>query len=108
MPEENKEVSDDITISTERRRAAALKYSMETDMAPRVVAKGERLVAERILALAKTHGIPVKEDPDLVALLMELELNATIPPELYRAVAEIFAWLYRIQRVQPRSEKQGE
>lgn len=80
------------------RRAVALKYDLEHDAAPKVVAKGQRLLAERIIALAKEHGIHVHEDPDLVALLAKLDVNAPIPEELYRAVAEVLAFVYRLNK----------
>jgi len=65
------------------------------DEVPRVVARGRGQVAESILALAREHGIPVREDPDLVALLATCEPGAAIPTELYTAVAELLVWLYR-------------
>jgi flagellar biosynthesis protein len=59
------------------------------------VAKGEGLLAGRILLLAKQHGIPVQRDPDLLAALEPLELDRVLPPELFRAVAVMLAALYR-------------
>jgi flagellar biosynthesis protein len=82
-------------MKEKRKKAAALQYEKETDAAPRVVAKGSGIIADRILQLAKEHNIPVKEDPQLVEVLAQLDLNQEIPPELYRAVAEILAFIYR-------------
>lgn len=77
-------------------RAVALRYDRASahEQAPRVVARGQGLVAESILELARAHGVPVREDPDLVALLATCDVGAEIPTELYTAVAEVLAWLY--------------
>ncbi|MGB7480079.1 MAG: EscU/YscU/HrcU family type III secretion system export apparatus switch protein [Burkholderiaceae bacterium] len=76
--------------------AVALAYQ-SADGAPRVVAKGRGLVAEQIIARAREHDVFVHESKELVALLMEVELDDRIPPALYRAVAELLAWLYRVE-----------
>jgi flagellar biosynthesis protein len=78
------------------KKAVALKYDREKDEAPRVTAKGTGLIAEKILELAEKEGIPITEDPDLVTALAQLDFYDEIPPELYRAVAEILAFAYRI------------
>lgn len=80
-------------------RAAALRYERATDRAPKVVARGEGHVAERILALAREHGIPIHEDRELVQVLTKLDLDAEIPLEVYQAVSEILAFLYRAHLV---------
>ena len=77
--------------------AVALAYH-EDEGAPRVVAKGRGLLAEAILARAREAGVYVHESPELVALLMQVDLDSRIPPQLYVAVAELLAWLYRIER----------
>lgn len=79
-----------------RRRAVALRYDEEEGGAPKVVAKGAGYVADRIVALAREHGLYVHEDPDLVSLLSTLETNTEIPENLYKAVAEILAFVYRL------------
>lgn len=79
-----------------QREAVALAYS-QTDAAPRVVAKGRGLIAEQIIAKAKEHGVFVHESPELVALLTQVDLDQHIPSELYVAVAELLAWLYRLE-----------
>lgn len=79
------------------RTAVALAYR-KTDAAPRVVAKGRGLIAEEIIARAKEHGVYVHESPELVSLLLQIDLDQRIPPQLYVAVAELLAWLYRIER----------
>ncbi|WP_396626807.1 EscU/YscU/HrcU family type III secretion system export apparatus switch protein [Luteitalea sp.] len=78
-----------------RRRAAALRYVPGETPAPEVVATGEGALAERIIALAREHGIPIHESPDLVKLLTQLPPDTAIPMELYRAVAEVIAFLLR-------------
>lgn len=77
--------------------AVALKYA-PGDQAPRVVAKGRGLIAEEIIARAKAHGVYVHESPELVTLLSQVDLDDRIPPALYIAVAELLAWLYRVER----------
>ena len=79
-----------------RRRAVALRYDQEQDAAPMVVAKGRALLAERIIELAAEHGVTMYEDPDLVELLYTLDLDTQIPVELYQAVAEVLAFVYRL------------
>ena len=79
-----------------KRRAVALKYNAERDAAPRVIAKGDRLLAERIIEIAKENGVPVHEDPDLVSLLAALDIDREIPDALYRAVAEVLAFVYTL------------
>ncbi|MBS4016600.1 MAG: EscU/YscU/HrcU family type III secretion system export apparatus switch protein [Dechloromonas sp.] len=79
------------------REAIALAYR-QTDAAPRVVAKGKGLVAEEIIAKAKEHGVFVHESPELVALLTQVDIDEHIPPQLYMAVAELLAWLYRVEQ----------
>jgi len=77
-----------------RREAVALRYNSEQDAAPRVTAKGQGFIADRILEAAKQHGIPVREEADLLPLLAQVDLQDEIPPALYRAVAEILAFVY--------------
>jgi flagellar biosynthesis protein len=81
------------------RDAIALRYERpapsEHGSVPRVVAKGHAWLAERIVALAREHGVPVREDRDLVAMLSACELGVEIAPQTYAAVAELLAWLYR-------------
>ena len=77
------------------RRATALRYE-EGMEAPKVVASGRGLIADRIIEEAKAAGIPVKEDPALAQALAALELDQQIPGDLYGAVAEALAWAYRL------------
>lgn len=83
---------------TSRRKAVALRYDTERDRAPKVVATGSGDLAERIIATAKEHGIHLHTDPDMIAVLSKLKPDMEIPPDLYRAVAEVLAFVYRINR----------
>lgn len=76
--------------------AVALTYN-ESDGAPRVVAKGRGQLAQAIIERAQQAGVFVHESPELVALLMQVDLDQRIPAQLYLAVAELLAWLYRIE-----------
>lgn len=78
------------------RQAAALVYT-QRDAAPRVIAKGDAWLADEIIARARAAGVPIHESRELVALLMQVDLDAHIPPALYIAVAEVLAWVYRIE-----------
>jgi flagellar biosynthesis protein len=87
-------------------KAVALKYDRNKDGSPKVAAKGKGEIAERIIAIAKEHGIPIREDADLVEVLSRLDIETEIPPGLYKAVAEILAFIYRVndQKVTRRPE----
>lgn len=80
------------------QQAVALKYDMERDSAPKVVAKGRGHVAENIMAAAQKNSIPVYQNKTLVSMLMALEIDREIPPELYRTIAEVMAYVYRIDK----------
>ncbi len=86
--------------SDAQKSAVALAYS-QTDAAPRVVAKGRGLIAEQIITRAREHGVYVHESPELVSLLLQVDLDQRIPPQLYIAVAELLAWIYRLESGQP-------
>ncbi|WP_343583075.1 EscU/YscU/HrcU family type III secretion system export apparatus switch protein [Herbaspirillum sp.] len=81
------------------QNAVALAYNA-SKAAPTVVAKGSGLVAEAIIARARESGVYVHESKELVSLLMQVELDQQIPPALYRTVAELLAWLYRLENMQ--------
>jgi flagellar biosynthesis protein len=80
-----------------RAEAVALAYSAG-EAAPRVVAKGKGLIARQIIERAREAGVYVHESPEMVALLMQVDLDERIPPQLYVAVAELLAWLYRTEQ----------
>lgn len=81
-----------------KKRAVALKYRIGKDRAPIVVAKGSGKRAERILSLAEDHNVPIHQDEGLSLLLMKVELNQAIPPELYQVVAEVLSLIYRLEK----------
>jgi flagellar biosynthesis protein len=76
-------------------RAVALRYTSEERSAPVVVAQGRGAIARRLIEIASANGVPVREDPDLVALLSLVDLGEEIPPVLYQAVAEVIRFIYR-------------
>ena len=83
----------------QRLTAAALQYDPEKDGAPRVVASGQGKIAEQILAEAKKYNVPVHEDAALTAALASVNLGDEIPVELYRVIAEVLAYIYRVERL---------
>ncbi len=78
------------------KKAAALNYDQARNMAPRVVAKGKGYIAEQIIRVARESDVPLLEDRNLANVLEALELETEIPPELYRAVAEVLVFIYRL------------
>lgn len=90
-----------------RKSAAVLAYR-DGDAAPRLVAKGYGLVAEQIIARAREHGVFLHESREMAALLMQVDLDRDIPPALYRAVAELLVWLYRMEKARPPQETHTE
>jgi flagellar biosynthesis protein len=89
--------------SGKRANALALSYNSQNGSAPKVVAKGNGIVANNIIQKAKEHNVPIQEDPSLVQLLSQLQINESIPEELYQAVAEVFAFVYRVDQLQKKS-----
>jgi len=82
-------------MNHKRKKAVALRYDQVQNHAPKIVASGKGLIAENVIEKAKEHNVPILEDESLVELLAELNINETIPEELYQAVAEVFAFIYR-------------
>ena len=78
--------------------AVAVKYQPQSDNAPKVVAKGQGKVAEKIIAIARAHHIHIHQDPDLIEVLAQLDLNEDIPPDLYTVVAELLAFVYGLNK----------
>ncbi|MCA1059183.1 EscU/YscU/HrcU family type III secretion system export apparatus switch protein [Rossellomorea aquimaris] len=81
-----------------RKEAMALGYNPHSEAAPKVLAKGKGIIAENILSRAKENGVPIQEDKSLLSLLGNLDIGESIPEELYGAVAEVFAFIYRLDR----------
>jgi len=80
----------------EQKKAVALKYNKDKDRAPKVVAKGKGYIAEKIIEAARENNVPLYEDKNLSQVLEALDLNTETPPELYRAVAEVLAFIYKL------------
>lgn len=91
------------SVHQHNQQAIALAYA-GGDSAPKVVAKGRGMIAEQIIARAKEHHVFVHESKELVALLMQVDLDDHIPPALYQAIAEILAWLYRLEEANAKAE----
>lgn len=79
-------------------KAIALSYDEKVDSEPKVVAKGKGNIAQNLIDMAEAHGIPIQEDIALVELLGELKLNEGIPEELYQVIAEVFAFIYKMDK----------
>ena len=84
------------------KKATALKYDEKSTNAPKVTAQGKGAIAQNIIDVALEHDIPIKKDEDLLNMLSVIEVNEEIPTELYKAVAEVFSFIYGI------SNEQGE
>lgn len=87
------------------QKAAALKYNEKENNAPIVTAKGKGETAKQIIKIAKANELPIRKDEDLVELLSKVELDREIPTELYKAVAEIFSFIYEISRDKNKDEQ---
>lgn len=84
------------------KSAVSLKYNSSGDTAPRVTAKGTGLIAEKIITLAHEHDIPVQQDPDLVEVLSQVDVDQEIPPAVYQVVAELLAFVYQMNKDYPK------
>jgi flagellar biosynthesis protein len=78
------------------KKAAALQYDVESNSAPKVVAKGKGETAKNIIQIAQKHNLPIKKDEDLVELLSKIDVDKEIPTNMYKAVAEIFSFIYEL------------
>lgn len=85
---------------SETKKAVALSYDEAKDEAPKVVATGSGLVAERIIETAREAGVAIQENPSLVSALAALDLGEQIPAELYPVVAEVLVWVRRVDKAQ--------
>jgi len=93
-------------MSTHEQRRAAVALAYRTgDDAPTVVAKGRGAIADNIIAKAREHGIYVHESPELVGMLMQVDMDRCIPPQLYTVVAELLVWIYRIEHGLARADR---
>ncbi len=82
------------------KKAAALRYDTSKESAPRLLAKGQGQSAENIIKIAELHNLPIKKDEDLIELLSKVEIDKEVPEALYKAVAEIFSFIYKVTNKQ--------
>jgi flagellar biosynthesis protein len=85
--------------------AVSLQYNQGTDRAPKVTAKGQGWLAEKIIAMAQEQNIPIKKDKDLMELLGKIDVGQEIPEEFYKIVAELLAWVYDLNKEYPGKQK---
>jgi flagellar biosynthesis protein len=78
-----------------KKSAVAINYNKEMDIAPKIIAKGKGVLADKIIEIAKQNNIPLYEDPDLIEILSKLDLGQEIPPELYKIIAEVLVYIYK-------------
>ncbi|QSZ43079.1 type III secretion system protein [Sulfurimonas aquatica] len=81
-----------------KEKAVALKYDASVSSAPKVTAKGEGHTAQTIIKIAKENDIPIKKDEDLVELLSKVDLDREVPAEMYKAIAEVFSFIYNMTK----------
>jgi len=81
-----------------KQKAAALRYDKDKESAPRVIAKGEGSTAENIIKIAELHNLPIRKDEDLIELLSKVEIDKEVPEALYKAVAEVFSFIYKASK----------
>ena len=81
-----------------KNSAVSLKYRPESDNAPRITAKGKGKIAEKIIKIAKEHNIYIHEDPDMIEVLSQFDINDEIPPDLYLVAAELLAFVYSLNK----------
>ncbi len=90
--------------SKKNQKAVALEYKEKLDAAPKIVASGRGVIAEKIIELAKENNIPLHSDADLVEILSVLEIDSTIPVEVYSVVAEIFTHIYEQNEIRKQNK----
>ena len=103
MDEQNKNFENENETANENenvmdKQAVALRYDLDRDKAPRVVAKGKGHTAEHILEAAQKSSVPVYQNKTLVNMLMALDIDREVPPELYKAIAEVMAYVYKMDK----------
>ena len=92
-------------MAEEKKSAIALRYDVDKDKAPLILASGRGPIADEILRIADENKIPLYEDPQLAKLLSKIELDSEIPPELYILVAEVLFFVYKLDRMSEKREK---
>ena len=89
------------------KSAVSLKYKKGRDSAPKVTAKGQGWVAEKIIRMAQENNIPIREDKDLLNLLSEIDVGQEVPDSLYKIVAELLAWVYQLNQNYDQSQQKN-
>ncbi|MCP4051109.1 MAG: hypothetical protein GY730_10445 [bacterium] len=95
------------TPKKEKLKAIAIKYDAKKDRAPKIVAVGKGMVAEKILKIAEEHKIPFFEDSALTDLLGKLDIESDIPPELYTLIAEVLAFVYQLNKLSQKKKNRA-
>lgn len=90
--------------SSSKKSAVSLQYKKGKNAAPKVTAKGQGWVAEKIIKMARENNIPIREDKDLLNLLSEIDVGQEVPESLYKVVAELLAWVYQLNQNFPGSQ----
>ena len=88
-----------------KNSAVSLQYNRGSDSAPKVTAKGQGWVADKIIAMAQEQNIPIKKDKDLMELLEKIDVGQEIPEALYKVVAELLAWVYNMNKEYPENQQ---
>ena len=86
-------------------KAVSLQYKKGKNAAPKVTAKGQGWMADRIIKMAQENNIPIREDKDLLHLLSEIDVGQEVPESLYKVVAELLAWVYQLNQNYPGSKQ---
>ena len=86
-------------------KAVSLQYKKGKNAAPKITAKGQGWMADRIIKMAQENNIPIREDKDLLHLLSEIDVGQEVPESLYKVVAELLAWVYQLNKNYPGSEQ---
>lgn len=82
------------------KKAIALDYDIDINQAPKVIAKGKGALANNIIKIAQDNDIPIKKDEDLVELLSAIDIEKEIPQSMYKAVSEIFSFIYDLTTIE--------
>jgi flagellar biosynthesis protein len=91
--------------NSKKTSAISIKYNIDGDNAPKITAKGQGWVAEKIISMAEKQNIPIKKDKDLMLLLEKIDVGQEIPESLYKIVAELLAWVYHLNKDYPTTKK---
>lgn len=87
------------------KKAIALNYDIDIDRAPKVIAKGKGELARNIIKIAQDNEVPIKKDEDLVELLSAIDIDKEIPDSMYKAVSEIFSFIYDLTTLERKKHK---